>query len=86
MLPAADRRRQGGLEARYVTPREEQVCPPGRTGSGILAVLVDQELSGAVDVEVGDHVARGTDPVPSLPGNVVLSGRPSAQDLPEHVP
>ena len=44
MPQAADRRRQGGLEARYVTPREEQVCPLGRPDRRILAVLIDEEF------------------------------------------
>jgi hypothetical protein len=41
-----------------VTFLKQLIRPLGRSDRGILAVLVDQQLGGAVDVEVGDQCRR----------------------------
>lgn len=42
------------------------VSPHGREGGCILAVLVDRELSGAVDVEICGHAPVTARPMPEL--------------------
>ena len=50
--------------------------------------MAQQVVNGAPEAHspVANMPSRGTGPAPSVPGNVVSSGRPSAQDLPEYVP